>query len=209
MPAPDIRGCTHVEAAFAVADAGVSVLAQPSNLLLNSECAVKLADFGLARSVAQLEADEGPSPVLTDYVATRWYRAPEILLGSPKYTYGVDMWSAGARARAPPALSLSARAQQPPPALHSQALAEQHLPQPCSRQCALKAGCRAHDVAEAADMAAALVRRVHTGGAHHGEAHLPGHVHHEPAGPRAGGHRYRTPTGLRFWQTCAAITLCC
>jgi mitogen-activated protein kinase 15 len=34
-------------------------------------------------------------PVLTDYVATRWYRAPEILLGSPKYTKGVDMWSVG------------------------------------------------------------------------------------------------------------------
>ncbi len=72
--------------------------AQPSNLLLNSECQVKLADFGLARSVAQLAADDGPSPILTDYVATRWYRAPEILLGSTKYTYGVDMWSSGAPA---------------------------------------------------------------------------------------------------------------
>jgi mitogen-activated protein kinase 15 len=35
------------------------------------------------------------TPVLTDYVATRWYRAPEILLGSTKYTKGVDMWSIG------------------------------------------------------------------------------------------------------------------
>ena len=57
---------------------------------------MKLADFGLARSVAQLGAGDGETnPVLTDYVATRWYRAPEILLGSPQYTYGVDMWSAG------------------------------------------------------------------------------------------------------------------
>ena len=64
-------------------------------LLLNSECQVKIADFGLARSVAQLEEDEGPAPILTDYVATRWYRAPEILLGSTKYTFGVDMWSSG------------------------------------------------------------------------------------------------------------------
>ena len=35
------------------------------------------------------------SAVLTDYVATRWYRAPEILLGSTSYTKGVDMWSVG------------------------------------------------------------------------------------------------------------------
>jgi len=68
---------------------------KPSNLLLNSECFLKVADFGLARSIASLENDTVENPVLTDYVATRWYRAPEILLGSTKYTKGVDMWSVG------------------------------------------------------------------------------------------------------------------
>mmetsp|Transcript_33707 Transcript_33707/g.38324 ORF Transcript_33707/g.38324 Transcript_33707/m.38324 type:complete len:358 (-) Transcript_33707:459-1532(-) len=67
---------------------------KPSNILLNSECLVKVADFGLARSVAY-EDNGGTNPVLTDYVATRWYRAPEILLGSTQYTKGVDMWSLG------------------------------------------------------------------------------------------------------------------
>lgn len=76
----------------------VNAVLQPSNLLLNSECQVKLADFGLARSVAQLKQPDvsgGHNPILTDYVATRWYRAPEILLGSTRYTFGVDMWSSG------------------------------------------------------------------------------------------------------------------
>eukprot|EP00916_Digyalum_oweni_P021993 GHVL01036448.1.p1 GENE.GHVL01036448.1~~GHVL01036448.1.p1 ORF type:complete len:521 (+),score=73.69 GHVL01036448.1:100-1662(+) len=69
---------------------------KPSNILLNSECQVKVADFGLARSVAHSEGSEViANPVLTDYVATRWYRAPEILLGSTKYTKGVDLWSLG------------------------------------------------------------------------------------------------------------------
>eukprot|EP01132_Coremiostelium_polycephalum_P004746 gene4746-5923_t len=68
---------------------------KPSNLLLNSECLVKVADFGLARSIASLESIQEANPVLTEYVATRWYRAPEILLGSTKYTKGVDMWSIG------------------------------------------------------------------------------------------------------------------
>lgn len=68
---------------------------KPSNILLNAECQVKVADFGLARSVAQGPEDGGTNPVLTDYVATRWYRAPEILLGSTRYTKGVDMWSLG------------------------------------------------------------------------------------------------------------------
>jgi mitogen-activated protein kinase 15 len=67
---------------------------KPSNILLNSDCLVKVADFGLARSIKQLEQSD-ETTVLTDYVATRWYRAPEILLGSTKYTKGVDMWSVG------------------------------------------------------------------------------------------------------------------
>ena len=48
---------------------------------------VKLADFGLARSVSSMYSggEEGADPCLTDYVATRWYRAPEILIASKKY----------------------------------------------------------------------------------------------------------------------------
>ena len=66
---------------------------KPSNVLLNSECLVEVADFGLARSVHARNKDS--APILTEYVATRWYRAPEILLGSTKYTKAVDMWSVG------------------------------------------------------------------------------------------------------------------
>ena len=68
---------------------------KPANLLLNEECLLKMADFGLARSLHSMAKGEESSSVLTDYVATRWYRAPEILLGSVHYTYGVDMWSIG------------------------------------------------------------------------------------------------------------------
>ncbi|XP_042319600.1 mitogen-activated protein kinase 15-like isoform X3 [Sceloporus undulatus] len=67
---------------------------KPSNVLLDADCFVKLCDFGLARSLGQIQADEG-GPPLTEYVATRWYRAPEILLASRRYTEGVDMWSLG------------------------------------------------------------------------------------------------------------------
>ncbi|NWU99065.1 MK15 kinase, partial [Upupa epops] len=67
---------------------------KPSNILLDADCFVKLCDFGLARSLSQVHEDQG-SPALTEYVATRWYRAPEILLSSQSYTKGVDMWSIG------------------------------------------------------------------------------------------------------------------
>lgn len=45
---------------------------------------VQMCDFGLARSVTSMTQDAA-DPSLTDYVATRWYRAPEILLASPRY----------------------------------------------------------------------------------------------------------------------------
>ncbi|XP_036001046.1 mitogen-activated protein kinase 15 [Fundulus heteroclitus] len=67
---------------------------KPSNVLLDTDCIVKICDFGLARSLNQIQEDSG-NPALTEYVATRWYRAPEILLGSARYTKGVDMWSLG------------------------------------------------------------------------------------------------------------------
>jgi len=66
---------------------------KPANILINSDCQMKIADFGLARSVQSTGDDTNIK--LTDYVATRWYRAPEILLGSTKYSKAVDMWSVG------------------------------------------------------------------------------------------------------------------
>ncbi|XP_036143448.1 mitogen-activated protein kinase 15 isoform X2 [Monomorium pharaonis] len=71
---------------------------KPSNVLLNAQCHCKIADFGLARSVTQIgegDGETGSDPTLTDYVATRWYRAPEILIASKRYTKGIDMWSLG------------------------------------------------------------------------------------------------------------------
>jgi mitogen-activated protein kinase 15 len=68
---------------------------KPSNLLLNEECVLKVADFGLARCLKDIQSMDEPASVLTDYVATRWYRAPEILLGSTSYGKGVDVWALG------------------------------------------------------------------------------------------------------------------
>ena len=60
------------------------LMLQPSNVLLDGECFVKVCDFGLARSLSQITVDDQGDPNLTEYVATRWYRAPEILLASHK-----------------------------------------------------------------------------------------------------------------------------
>ncbi|KAK4778548.1 hypothetical protein SAY86_006076 [Trapa natans] len=66
---------------------------KPKNILANADCKLKICDFGLAR----VSFNDAPSAIFwTDYVATRWYRAPE-LCGSffSKYTPAVDIWSIG------------------------------------------------------------------------------------------------------------------
>jgi len=66
---------------------------KPSNLLLNSDCRLKICDFGLARGVKL--ADEKHDYELTEYVVTRWYRAPEIMVAAQEYDFKSDIWSAG------------------------------------------------------------------------------------------------------------------
>ncbi|KAL0819422.1 hypothetical protein ABMA28_007528 [Loxostege sticticalis] len=61
---------------------------KPENILLTSEGVVKLCDFGFARMIS-------PGESYTDYVATRWYRAPELLVGDTMYSTPVDVWAIG------------------------------------------------------------------------------------------------------------------
>jgi len=99
---------------------------KPSNILVNRECDLRIADFGLARSLDEKVVEpsdlmpgvygesgsvdssssssggEGarapglePSALMTQYVVTRWYRAPELLLLYDKYSHAVDIWSVG------------------------------------------------------------------------------------------------------------------
>jgi mitogen-activated protein kinase 1/3 len=64
---------------------------KPGNLLVNSDCDLKIGDFGLAR-VAQREDEP---QYLSEYVTTRWYRAPEVLLSYETYDNSIDIWSVG------------------------------------------------------------------------------------------------------------------
>jgi len=66
---------------------------KPRNLLVNSNCDLKICDFGLAR--ADLPNMKVRAANMTDYVATRWYRAPEVLLTYKVYTKAMDVWSVG------------------------------------------------------------------------------------------------------------------
>ncbi|OEU09443.1 putative MAP kinase [Fragilariopsis cylindrus CCMP1102] len=69
---------------------------KPSNLLVNSNCDLKICDFGLARGIQQKQHEEqGGTMLLTEYVVTRWYRAPEIMLACHEYSKSIDIWSVG------------------------------------------------------------------------------------------------------------------
>lgn len=69
---------------------------KPSNLLVNANCDLCICDFGLARAGATPpDGEEGRELFFTEYVVTRWYRAPELLLSCPSYSQAVDMWSVG------------------------------------------------------------------------------------------------------------------
>nr|CAD7589127.1 unnamed protein product [Timema genevievae] len=62
---------------------------KPENVLVSRLGVIKLCDFGFARLLAT------PGETYTDYVATRWYRAPELLVGDTKYGREVDIWAIG------------------------------------------------------------------------------------------------------------------
>ncbi|SCV04053.1 LAMI_0H13058g1_1 [Lachancea mirantina] len=80
---------------------------KPSNLLVNANCDLKVCDFGLARIAPRsagndsvTDDEDHPDPAaaganMTEYVATRWYRAPEVMLTAAEYTTAMDIWSCG------------------------------------------------------------------------------------------------------------------
>ncbi|XP_056682115.1 cyclin-dependent kinase-like 4 isoform X5 [Monodelphis domestica] len=61
---------------------------KPENILITKQGMIKICDFGFARLLS-------PGDAYTDYVATRWYRAPELLVGDTKYGPTVDVWAVG------------------------------------------------------------------------------------------------------------------
>lgn len=62
---------------------------KPENILVSNQGVIKLCDFGFARLVSS------GGETYTDYVATRWYRAPELLVGDTRYGRPVDIWAIG------------------------------------------------------------------------------------------------------------------
>ncbi|RNF11623.1 putative protein kinase [Trypanosoma rangeli] len=79
---------------------------KPENILVRYGFSSVVCDFSVSRAVgfpqaatttsgSLLETPKGQLPPLTEYVATRWYRSPEMLLGAPRYSYASDIWAVG------------------------------------------------------------------------------------------------------------------
>lgn len=68
---------------------------KPANILIDSECNITICDFGIARSLEAQAPSKKHQRSKTTHVASRWYRAPELIVGHKKYTTKVDMWSIG------------------------------------------------------------------------------------------------------------------
>ena len=66
---------------------------KPENILIHKGSTLKIADFGLARSISSRSTDDQEQ--LTDYVSTRWYRAPEVLLPGGEYGTAIDLYALG------------------------------------------------------------------------------------------------------------------
>ncbi|ABN67680.2 predicted protein, partial [Scheffersomyces stipitis CBS 6054] len=67
---------------------------KPGNILVTTQGTLKICDFGLARGVNPRYFKHRSSQI-TNYVATRWYRAPELMLSEKRYTKAVDLWAVG------------------------------------------------------------------------------------------------------------------
>lgn len=88
-----LRGCKYIHSANVVHRD-----LKPGNLLVNADCELKICDLGLSRAFERSTMpNQGEESVshLTEYVATRWYRAPEIMLSFKRYGTAIDVWSIG------------------------------------------------------------------------------------------------------------------
>jgi serine/threonine protein kinase len=67
---------------------------KPENILISNKETIKIGDFGLSREMPDI--NENNFDPLTEYICTRWYRAPECILKSNAYSYAIDIWAFGA-----------------------------------------------------------------------------------------------------------------